>query len=354
MEQTKPRRSRSAVFAMSLTIGTLIVAAVVGGYFIIVGDQAGIAGRVWLTLFLLAAFVGAVSLDAAAGHGPNRWYLAASTVVNILLVIIGLLKLWNGWLQPANTASAYVWSQQIALFLGIVFLVRLGLFIIQLYILHFVTRGTTAVIRGTAVATVVLLAVTVIVLVVPMAFPEPAWPDWWWRIAGATSLAAAISAIIPVVVRAFEPKPETPAAQYPGAAGPGFSTAPYQTPRYPAPGQYPQGQQLQAPPSGYPVQPAAAPAWQGNAPAQPGQPQQQPGQWPQQPGQSQQFGQPQQWQPAPPQQPYNPQQYAPQPPQQYASQPTWPQQPVPPQQQAQPEAPRPPATPDEDAPPPTQ
>jgi hypothetical protein len=60
MVETTPRRSRSAVLALTLTIGTLVAAAIIGGYFIIVGDQADIAGRVWLTLLLLAAFVGAV------------------------------------------------------------------------------------------------------------------------------------------------------------------------------------------------------------------------------------------------------------------------------------------------------
>ncbi|WP_426738651.1 hypothetical protein [Plantibacter sp. 2H11-2] len=323
MVETTPRRSRSAVLALTLTIGTLVAAAIIGGYFIIVGDQADIAGRVWLTLLLLAAFVGAVSLDAAAGHGPNKWYLAVSTLVNIFLVTVGLLKLWNGWLQPPNTSDGFVWSTQIMLFLGILIIVRLALIIIQVYFLHFVTRATSTVVRATGIVTIALIIATVLVLVLPMAFPEGTWADWWWRIAAATTLAAAISAVIPVIVRAFSPKPEGervtygqqpyrpevyqqaapgyPAQGYPGQQGyqgqqgyPGQQPQqPYQGQQQPYggqpnPGQYGQGH----PGQGYQGQPAPqqfapqqpgqqwpTPSWQGSAPGQPAPAQPAPQQW---------------------------------------------------------------------------
>jgi hypothetical protein len=327
MVETTPRRSRSAVLALTLTIGTLVAAAIIGGYFIIVGDQADIAGRVWLTLLLLAAFVGAVSLDAAAGHGPNKWYLAVSTLVNIFLVTVGLLKLWNGWLQPPNTSDGFVWSTQIMLFLGILIIVRLALIIIQVYFLHFVTRATSTVVRATGIVTIALIIATVLVLVLPMAFPEGTWADWWWRIAAATTLAAAISAVIPVIVRAFSPKPEGervsygqqpyrpevyqqaapgyPVQSYPGQQGyPGQQPQqPYQGQPYPQqphqgqqqpyggqpnPGQYGQGYQGQpyqgqpAPQQFTPQQPGQqwpTPSWQGSAPGQPAPAQPAPQQW---------------------------------------------------------------------------
>lgn len=333
MVETTPRRSRSAVLALTLTIGTLVAAAIIGGYFIIVGDQADIAGRVWLTLLLLAAFVGAVSLDAAAGHGPNKWYLAVSTLVNIFLVTVGLLKLWNGWLQPPNTSDGFVWSTQIMLFLGILIIVRLALIIIQVYFLHFVTRATSTVVRATGIVTIALIIATVLVLVLPMAFPEGTWADWWWRIAAATTLAAAISAVIPVIVRAFSPKPEGepvsygqqpyrpevyqqtapgyPVQGYPGQQGyqgqqgyPGQQPQqPYQGQPYPQqphqgqqqpyggqpnPGQYGQGYQGQ-PYQGQPAPQQSAPqqsgqqwptpSWQGSAPGQPAPAQPAPQQW---------------------------------------------------------------------------
>src|SRR5690606_40825170 len=95
--------SRGVTAALYLAIGALVAAAVLGAYFIIVGDQANVAGRAWLTLFLVALFAGAVVLDANVSSGPNRWYLGVSTIVNVVLVAVGLLKLWNGWLQPEDT-----------------------------------------------------------------------------------------------------------------------------------------------------------------------------------------------------------------------------------------------------------
>ncbi|MBD8101301.1 hypothetical protein [Plantibacter sp. CFBP 8775] len=377
MVETTPRRSRSAVLALTLTIGTLVAAAIIGGYFIIVGDQADIAGRVWLTLLLLAAFVGAVSLDAAAGHGPNKWYLAVSTLVNIFLVTVGLLKLWNGWLQPPNTSDGFVWSTQIMLFLGILIIVRLALIIIQVYFLHFVTRATSSVVRATGIVTIALIIATVLVLVLPMAFPEGTWADWWWRIAAATTLAAAISAVIPVIVRAFSPKPEGervsygqqpyrpevyqqaapgyPVQGYPGQQGyqgqqgyPGqqpqqplqgqpypqqpYPQQPYQgqqqpyggqpNPGQPNPGQYGQGHPGQgyqgqpAPQQPAPQQPGQqwpTPSWQGSAPGQPA---------PAQPA-------PQQWGPPQPQVPSSP---VPPAPTQHEQRPQEPKQPTEPQQ----------------------
>ncbi len=99
------QRSRTARIALWLSIGMLVAAALLGGFFIIVGDQANVAGRAWLTMLLVAVFAGTVLLDTTIADGPNRWYLAASTIVNVVLVAIGLMKVWNGWLQPANTAD---------------------------------------------------------------------------------------------------------------------------------------------------------------------------------------------------------------------------------------------------------
>lgn len=387
MVETTPRRSRSAVLALTLTIGTLVAAAIIGGYFIIVGDQADIAGRVWLTLLLLAAFVGAVSLDAAAGHGPNRWYLAVSTVVNILLVTIGLLKLWNGWLQPPNTDDGFVWTGQMMLFFGIVIIVRVALILVQVYFLHFVTRATSTVVRVTGIVTIALITATVLVLVLPMAFPEGTWADWWWRIAAATTLAAAISAVIPVIVRAFSPKPEGERVSYGHQPyrpevyqqAPGYpmqgqqpypgqqAQQPYQGPSYqqgqpsaqgyqgqPYPGRHPQGYPAQ----GYQAQPAQpqpqpvqqrpgqqwpTPSWQGSAPGQPAPTPPAP-QQPQQP-QQQQWGPPQPQYPsapvppAPQQDQQRPQE--PRPPQQQPQQPQEPQQSAEPKQSAEPQSPPP-------------
>ncbi len=197
--------------SLFLAVGALVAAAALGGYFIIVGDQANIAGRAWMTLLLVGLFAGAVVLDANVGNGPNRWYLGVSTIVNVVLVTIGLIKLWNGWLQPEDTAAASVWFAQTMRLVLIIVLFRLGVLFTQLYGLYFVTRARSQVGKVTALLTIGLAWVTALILAIPAAFPEPEWPDWWWRVAGAATLVAVVTTVIPLIVRAFEPKAPKPA-----------------------------------------------------------------------------------------------------------------------------------------------
>ncbi|RQP11711.1 MAG: hypothetical protein EAS51_04725 [Microbacteriaceae bacterium] len=272
-------RSRTATAALYLAIGALVAAAALGAYFIIAGDQANVAGRAWLTLLLVALFAGAVVLDANVGTGPNRWYLGVSTIVNVIIVAVGLMKLWNGWLQPEDTAAASVWFVQMVRVLGVIVLLRLALLFMQLYGLRFVTRGRTRLGKIMAIVTIGLVWATAIVLAIPAVFPEHDWPDWWWRVAGATSLVAVVTAVIPLLLRAFEPKvpkPPQPVQQ------PGYVPAQQAPPYYAAPAQAPVQQQFPRQHPGQPVYPgvpvpqqpmqqppAPQPGSQPPAPAQP-------------------------------------------------------------------------------------
>ena len=263
--------------ALWLSVATLVAAAVFGGVLIVVGDQANIAGRVWFTLLLVAAFAGIVVLDGRFEDTPNRWYLPASTLLNILLVLIGLFKLWNGPLQPANSSDAWVWSGQFWRWIGLVFVVRIALLVTQFFVLQFVNRARREATKIAARVTVVLVWVTATVFILPLSFPnlEPlgigGYADWWWRIAGATTLVMAVSVVIPLVVRAFEPRPpkqqsvppvygqQAPYGQAPFGQAP-YGQAPYAQSPY---GEVPYGQpQVYGAPS--PVPP----------PQQPGPPQQ--------------------------------------------------------------------------------
>ncbi|AYF97685.1 hypothetical protein [Protaetiibacter intestinalis] len=238
------RRSRAATLSLYLTIGTLLAAALLGGYFIIIGDQANVAGRAWFTLFLVAAFAGAVVLDAYAAHGPNKWYLAASTIVNVVIVAVGLLKIWNGWLQPENTADPGVWIEQTGRLIAVIVLLRVALLVTQLYGLYFVSRAKSKATRYSSMVTILFVWVVALILAIPSAFPAPEWPDWWWRAAGAAALVAVVSLVIPLVVRAFEPKSPAPAVQAPAAG-------------YGAPVQY-----VQQPVQYQPIPPGYAPVQQ--------------------------------------------------------------------------------------------
>ncbi|MFJ3958119.1 hypothetical protein [Arthrobacter sp. NPDC090010] len=283
------QRSRTATVALALSIGMLIAAALLGGILIILGDQANVAGRAWLTLLLVGLFAGAVVLDGSMTEGRNRWYLAVSTILNVILLAIGLLKIWNGWLQPADTASAVVWTAQIGRFIGMIVLIRVALLLTQLYVPRFITVATTAGVRISSIVTLVFAWLTVLALTLPAAFPAMEWPAWWWRTAGATSLIAIVGLVIPLVLRAFEPK--DPARQLPPQAYPqqqwdqqwtGYAQPPVQA----QPQAYPQQQWQQ----GYSQQQDYAQQqaqWQQQGYPQPGYPQQgypvQPEQYVQQP-----------------------------------------------------------------------
>lgn len=242
-------RSRAKTWALWLAIGALVGSALLGGFFIIVGDQSASAGRAWLTLILVAAFAGAVLLDASVSHGPNQWYLPASVVVNVLIVLIGLLKLWNGPLQPADTDDGLVWIGQLFRLIAVIVLVRLALLITQLYGLRFVTKARTTITRVSAVVALVFAWSCVLFLAVPAAFPQSEWPDWWWRASGATALVAVVLAVVPLIVWAFEPRqPQRQQEAYGMPHGHAFPVQGGHTSAY-------SGQQQGPMPSHYPAQP---------------------------------------------------------------------------------------------------
>lgn len=313
MTDSTPRKAQGGRLALWLAVGLLIAAALMGGFFIIFGDQSNVGGRAWLTLLLVGIFALTTLFDASVSDGPNRWYLAASTITNTVIVGIGLLKIWNGWLQPADTADALVWSTQMFRFFGIIVLLRVALLATQLYSLYFIARATSTPTRVTGILTLAFTWVTVLFLAIPAIFPAPEWPDWWWRSAGATALFCVVIAIIPIIIRAFEPKKPKPAASGPAYGivnqQPGYQQQGYPQQGYPQQG-YPQQPGYQQPgyqQQGYPQQQANRPPQYGQQPQQQGQQygQQQHGQ--QQYGQ-QQYGQQQGYPQQAAPRPANPQQ----------------------------------------------
>lgn len=250
MEQhpdTPSTAARARVWSLWLAIGVLVTAAVLGAVFIIVGDQAAVSGRAWLTLFLAAAFAGVVILDASVGTGPNRWYLPASISVNSLLLVVGLLKIWGGFFQPDDTGAARVWSTQFFLFVWVVILLRVALLITQTYGRRFVVRATKQLTNAFAALALVFLWGTTLVLSLPAALPEANWPDLWWRYVGASALVTVVLLLVPVVLLAFEPRAPRPRPVVVPPPGYGYPGAPGQTPgpysgvpaQFPEPAGYP-------------------------------------------------------------------------------------------------------------------
>lgn len=226
-DDSVPAASRARAVALWVTVGVLIAGAVLSGVFIIVDNQSGVVGRAFLTLLLVGLFGVAVLIDGQAAQGPNhRWYLPTSTLLNVFLLVLGLIKIWNGPLQPGDTARDDIWAEQISRWLGDVVIVRLALLITQLYVPPFVVRAKNSITRLAGQISVCLVWLTALVYIVPLSFPDlndlgvPHYAGWWWRISGATALVAGVCVVIPLVVRAFEPKAPRPVAPEPQAAAP--------------------------------------------------------------------------------------------------------------------------------------
>lgn len=203
------RRARpQAKLALWLTVALLIAAALLGGYFIVFGASQAIGARAWLTLLLIGLFAGTALIDSYVSDGPNRWYLMASTTTNVALVAVGLMKIWGGWMQPADTADLFVWVAQLNRFFGIVALLRIALLVTQLYGLHFVAQARSAATKASAIASLTFVWMTALILAIPASFPEAFWPDWWWRSAAATALFAVVAAAIPILIRGFTVREE--------------------------------------------------------------------------------------------------------------------------------------------------
>ncbi|MGH1548076.1 hypothetical protein ACRAWB_02405 [Leifsonia poae] len=203
---TTTRGPRWRRLSLWLAIGVLVAAALLGSVFIILGDQAEIAGRAWLTLLIAAAFAGTVVLDAGLANGPHRWYLPVSTGVNAILVLVGLLKTWGGLFQPEDSANAVVWSTQFFRFFWIIVLVRAALLVTQTYGRRFVANATSQATKVFASLAVAFVWAIAVLLALPPTLPELEWPDVWWRLVGAATLVTAVLFLIPVIVFAFEPK----------------------------------------------------------------------------------------------------------------------------------------------------
>jgi hypothetical protein len=274
----------AARWVLWTTVGFLIAAAVIGGFFIIAGDGADIAGRVWLTFILVMIFAGAVILDVSV-DGPNRWYVPASTITNVILLLAGLLKIWTTWLQldpdrPNRLHSDYEYSyrdyenawngpDQFFRFMGLIIVLRVALLITQVAWSQLVVRSRRPATQWAAKGDLILFWITAVILALPMALPGLDWPRWWWRIAGAALLAAVIIMVIPVVFRAFEPKQPKPLRpQFPQqyVAGPPLIPGPQQF--GPGPQPFVPGPQPQQPPTN--PQPWPGQFSQPNQPGQPG------------------------------------------------------------------------------------
>lgn len=228
-DEASPSLMRSAVW---VAIGALIAAAIVCVIWVLVGPQNDIIGRAFLTILLLSGFAGAALFDANMAPRRPSWYVLASMVGWVVILLTGAFKIW----MPV-VASFTWWDNPVSRlmeFLGIVLVIRLGLIHVRIYLAshaRYVTTFTTII----TVLTVVLVAALAVMLLIPLTFPrELHYPELYWRIVVATTILAAVGTALIPLINALTvprvPKERQPAgAPYPDTA---YAQPPQEWPTY--------------------------------------------------------------------------------------------------------------------------
>ncbi|WP_274646139.1 hypothetical protein [Microbacterium sp. C7(2022)] len=189
-----------------VAIGALIAAALVCVVWVLVGNQSGIIGRAFMTVFLLTAFAGVTILDAHLAPRRPSWFALSSMVVWVVLLLIGAFMIWmpeRGWWGA---------SSRLISFLLIVLIFQLALLHVRLYAKAWqrhVTTFTTVV----AIITVVLVGALAVLLTLPLMLSEYIrFHDIYGRIVVATAILAAVGTVLlPLVNVLLAPRPARPA-----------------------------------------------------------------------------------------------------------------------------------------------
>ena len=203
----RPSLLRSAVW---VAIGALIAAALVCVVWVLIGPQNAIIGRAFLTILLLTAFAGVAILDAQLAPRRPSWYVLASMVGWVVILLAGAFKIWlpmgDGFLSWDNPFT------RILEFAGVVLVIRLALLHLVLYVKAH-QRHVTTFTRILAIVTIVLVVALAILLVVPMTFShDVTYPELYWRIVVAVTILAAVgTALVPLVNALNSPRTGAPA-----------------------------------------------------------------------------------------------------------------------------------------------
>ncbi|UWF77867.1 MULTISPECIES: hypothetical protein [Microbacterium] len=261
---TAPNRPNTSLLlrgAIWIAIGALIAAAFVCVVWVLIGDQDGLVGRAFLTIFLLAAFAGVAI--AETGLAPNRpdWLALTSMITWIIALLVGAVKIW----LPESEEEYYgLEAARFLQFLLVVGILQLALLHVRLY-LKAARRHVTAFTRGIVIGTLVLLGVLVALLVFALTFPHTfEYGEFYWRIVVAVTILVAVgTTLIPLLNALFAPKRQpAPAAAPTVAAWPTYADG-----RTPLPVMPDGSPDWNAYYTGYPTYPAVQQPLQSPAPA---------------------------------------------------------------------------------------
>lgn len=237
-------------YVVWIVVGAILAAAFVSVVWVLTGNQGGVIGRAFVTIVLLTLFSGAALLDANLADRRPQWYVVLSMIGWVVLLLVGAVKIWapmgRGW---GDSGAVRTFE-----FLLVVLIVRLAVLHIWLYLRGHLARATVFT-HVVAIVTVALVGVLAVLLVLPLTFSSANFVDFYWRVAAATAILAAVAtAIVPLVRLLTEPPrrerrvvPPAPAVSYPAASP--AATAPLGWPTYPD-GRTP-----------LPVLPDGTPAW---------------------------------------------------------------------------------------------
>lgn len=205
-----PSLIRSAIW---VAIGALIAAAVVCVVWVLAAPSSGIIARAFLTILLLAGFAGAALFDAYEAPRRSPWYMLASMVGWVVVLLAGAFKIWLPLRESEFGLLDNGFTRFVA-FVGIVLVIRLALLHLRLYLKAY-ARHVTAFTRGIAVVTVVLVVALALLLLVPMTLDQLDLPELYWRIVVAVAILAAVgTALVPLINALNAPRvPRAPTPQ---------------------------------------------------------------------------------------------------------------------------------------------
>lgn len=229
--RTEARQSNSKLIrgAIWIAIGSLIAAALVCVVWVLIGDQAGIVGRAFLTILLLAVFAGIAIAESNLASKRPDWLTLASMISWIIALLVGAVKIW---LPEEENLYYYDYDGRgvgrFVQLLMVVGVMQLALLHVRLF-LKASRRYVTTFTRVIVIVTFSLLALLVAMLVFFLTFPDQfEYGDLYWRIVIALTILVAVgTALIPLLNALFAPRVQTaPHAVAPYGAAP-YGSAPH-------------------------------------------------------------------------------------------------------------------------------
>jgi hypothetical protein len=235
--------SKVRPLALKAIVGSVIAAALVGVFSVLIGEFGPLSGKLLgtITLFIFFALCSWYDADVSAKRSPA--FAVTSMGTTIYLLIAGMLYLWlpepaisesdpygydsSGW--GLDRFGSWVWITAVA---------RVALLHAHILLVN-KARFTTDAMQSMTKATLVLVVVLSIALTLPGIFTSTDFGELYWRFVGVVAILDVLGTIlIPLIYSLFHRVPaserppivnQVPGAVYaaaPATAGPAAHLAP--------------------------------------------------------------------------------------------------------------------------------